>query len=316
MSELDSLPTPEELAAARGATTANEPKRKPVEYPVTRPRVISIDPVTNSELPPQARDDEDEKPRRQQRSQQRQEQEDDRVPDKFKDKSREEILEMYQNLERKHGSLANEVGHMRNIVERIASGKRKDDLGIEEEETVNITSDELLSNPTEAIAKVVAASSKKAPKLEEEIALIRQEQAMERFRERHPTFEQDMGDPQFQKWLSQSAYRQRLAVRAAQDGDLDAADELFTGWEEIKGANGTDDDDRGTGNDEDLDARERMKRDAHLERGGSRGASKAFGQRIYSKAEILKLRLEDPERYYSPEMQEILTAAYAEGRVR
>lgn len=317
--EVDQLPTKEELEAARKAKTP-EPQ-PPLEYPIARgPQVIRLDPVTGRELPPQVQQtpvvkDEVEKankrpPRRKA---------DDGtggIPDKFKGKTPEEIAEAYTNLERKYGSLANEVGSMRNIVERIATGKREDDLGLNDK-PVEITSDELLNNPTEAIAKVVAAQAKNAPKLDDEIAMIRQEQAMDKFRDRHPEFEQDMGDPEFQKWLAKSAYRQRLAVRAAQDGDLDAADELFTGWEEIKATHNDDDlDDTGNDDDDDQDARARKLRAAHLERGGSRGVSQDFHKRVYSRKELIDLRINDPDRYYDPAMQDIITRAYMEGRVK
>lgn len=312
MSELDKLPTPEEIAAASEATTVNTPKRKPLEYPVNvRPRSIAIDPVTNAELPPQRTDDdpdEDNRPRRQKQKQ-------TELPEKFKGKSAEEIYASYEQLERKYGSLANELGSVRSVVERLATGKREDDLGLNDK-PVEITSDELLNNPTEAIAKVVAAQAKNAPKLDDEIAMIRQEQAMDKFRDRHPEFEQDMGDPEFQKWLSKSAYRQRLAVRAAQDGDLDAADELFTGWEEIKATHNDDDFDDTGNDDDDQDARARKLRDAHLERGGSRGVSQDFHKRVYSRKELIDLRINDPDRYYDPAMQDIITRAYMEGRVK
>lgn len=315
---LADLPTAEELAAAREAKTV---KREPVQYAVnSRPRVVRIDPVTNSELPPEmpapADDDSDadrSRPRK------RQADDDDRgIPDKFKGKTPGEIAASYVELERRFGSLANEVGHMRSMVERVASGKRKDDLGIDDDnddDSVEITSEDLLNNPTEAIRKVASRSSD-TKKLAQEIEQIRAERLMADFEKKHPTFQDDMNDPEFQKFVQASQYRQRLGTRAAEQGDLDAADELWTAWEEYSSTNDATNEDRDFDN-EVRDVRQRNTRDLHLERGGNRGGGNAgFHKKTYRAADLVNLRLNDPDRYYSDEMQEIITRAYAEGRVK
>lgn len=320
MSDLDKLPTPEEMEAVFGTTTSDKNKKPTRQYPVNSgPRAIRIDPASNLELPPEPiteSDDDSDKDRDRPRRRRKvaKNEEGFEMPDKFKGKSPEEIAASYAELERKYGTIANEVGHMRNIVERLATSKRKDDL--DETDSVVITNDDLLENPTEAIKKVARAAAKEGDEnLSSRVELMEAERVMREFETAHPTYREDIQNPDFQEFFRESKYRLRLAQRAEQ-GDVEAADELWTAWEEVRDQYESDDRDD-TDFEEDLKDAGTRKRDLHLERGGRGGADvKAFGKRIYSSAEILKMRLEDPDRYYSPQMQAILAAAYSEGRVK
>lgn len=309
----DSLPTMEELQAAEGP----QQKREPVKYEIpNRPRVVRIDPNTNAELPPIMEHTPKPKPDKDEA------QGGDDIPEKLRGKTQAELIEMYRNAESRLGSLSNEVGSLRKIVENVAQLKHQEDMGGEsghDELPVDITSDELLTNPAEAIRKVVTQTTKKETEpVRQTVEDLLAQNAINAFRAEFPNFEQDMADPAFQNWVQKSNYRMRLAAKASQQGDLDAAYELFGAWNEVKDSIKSQDgaDSEGKPKGEAEQPRERPNADeARLMQGGG-AALGQFDNRIFSTEEIINMRLNEPERYYDDRMQAVLRKAYAEGRVR
>lgn len=308
----DKLPTLEELMAEQGSTT-EKLKRAPIPIPQggNPSRMIAIDPLTNAEIPlsaPNADNGEQEELEEQDRQPRKRDEEGDfEIPDKLRGKDEKEIARSYVELERKYGSMANELGHLRNIVEQVAFGKRQRDLGLEEEED-SITSDDLLRNPAEAVEKLARKSTKT---LEEKIAALEAQRLEEEFRRKHGNYEETVNDPEFLGWINKSPYRQRLAQRAAETGDYEAADELLSTWEEIQSMTKAE---REEEEQKDKARRDDLIRQGRLERGGAAGS--VTSKRIYKEADIHDLRLRNPDLYYSPQMQQEIMAAYRENRVR
>lgn len=244
---------------------------------------------------------------------------DPNLPEKLQGKSLAEIADMYQNLESLHGRTANELGTMRTLADRLLDLKRTDDLrltnnGKPATKPVEITSAELLEKPTEALDRF-ASSRESALESRLDSRLNRLEQSLlgTQFASKHPDAEVTAKSPEFNEWVRQSRVRQRAAASAAA-GDFMVADDLLTEFKASRSA-------RATNKDAETDEKTNLAaaRAASLETGaaakGNAGGDAKAGK-VYSRAAIMRLRLEDPEKYYSDDYQTEIQSAYAEGRVK
>lgn len=236
------------------------------------------------------------------------------VPEKFKGKSALEIIELYRNLESDYGRRANEIGHLRKLTDELlgfardTSTRKKAD---NQEAPKPITADDLINDPQGTItATAKRVADERTALAEARIASVEASLAERAFEERHPGFKAKMEDQKFLDWVASSEYRKRLALGAYQN-DFSAADELFTLHEEYERA-GT------AAPRQDPVASARA---AGLAKSGGSSANGAVpksggdGKKVYSRAELINLRIKDPEEFdrrFETEFQ----AAYAEGRVR
>lgn len=152
-----------------------------------------------------------------------------KIPEKFRGKTREEIAESYVNLEKERGRLANELNQVRQTVDQLANLER---TGNKKEEQDPITPDDLFQDPEKAIAQTIERNpaiqtlSSKAEQIERSIQL-------NEFSRRHPTYQEDLANPEFRDWITSSPVRTRLAT-AADGYDFQAADDLWNLWKEHK----------------------------------------------------------------------------------
>lgn len=236
------------------------------------------------------------------------------IPEKFKGKSPLEIIKAYENLESDYGRRANEIGHLRKLTDELlgfardTTARKKPD---NQEAPKPITADDLINDPTGTIttaARRVADEQVQASNAR--LARVELSMAEQAFEKRHPGYKAKMEDPKFAEWITSSEYRQRLALGAYQN-DFAAADELFSLHEEYEKSAPS----RApaTPNAE--------ARAAGLAKSGGSSASGAVpkttndGKKVYSRAELIDLRIKNPEEFdrrYETEFQ----PAYAEGRVR
>lgn len=241
---------------------------------------------------------------------------DDEIPVKLRGKSLTEIADMYRNLEAAHGRMANDLGAQRQLSDRLLELKRNDDLGQntppKKPEKVNVTAADLLEKPTEALerfadsreAAVVAQVNDRLNRVE--AALVQRE-----FAAKHPDANTVAQSPEFIDWVKASPVRQR-AANAAVQGHFGAADDLLTEFKAIKPVKVVkEEDDKQKDN---LDAA----RNASLDGGGAGGpdpGNKKSGK-VYSRSDLMRLRIEKPETYYNEDFQQEITIAYAQGRVK
>jgi len=258
------------------------------------------------------------------------------IPEKFWDgdieRSARKMAESYQSLESDRGRLANEVGTLRHLVDEALELKRTRDLesnggSPDDEESQPVTADDLLNDPEGTLSRVAKRATEP---LAQELAQTRKEREIARFQEKHPTFQEDLQDEQFLAFVGQSAYRKRLAQKVMEsersgNPDFEAADELWTAWEEVKLAQSAGEEDApgGVRQEQELNQRGEQRRPrsgddpnkaALTTRGGVE--SDVDHRPIYSRAALVKKRQTDPEGYYEPEFQALIQRAYAEGRVR
>lgn len=240
---------------------------------------------------------------------------DDEIPVKLRGKSLTEIADMYRNLEAAHGRMANDLGAQRQLSDRLLELKRNDDLGQntppKKPEKVNVTAADLLEKPTEALerfadsreAAVVAQVNDRLNRVE--AALVQRE-----FAAKHPDANTVAQSPEFIDWVKASPVRQR-AAQAAVQGHFGAADDLLTEFKAIKPAKAKEDDEK---QEDNLTAA----RKSALDGGGAGGpdpGNKKSGK-VYSRSDLMRLRIEKPETYYNEDFQQEITIAYAQGRVK
>ena len=224
------------------------------------------------------------------------------LPDKFKDKSATEIAESYANLEQELGRKAQEVGNLRTLTDQLLElrptvSERQPAVS---QETPELTADDVLNDPRTAIQGVVreetGAVNTRIDQLEAQLSL-------DAFASRHPTFVADQTDPAFTAFVQGSNYKQQLAQKAA-GGDISAAEELWSAWDEDKPGETEPVKEPTAAEKEALDSAA-----AIAQRGG--GESTEQGPKPISRHDLAIVKIEDEARYYSEPFQAYIQKMYA-----
>lgn len=233
-------------------------------------------------------------------------------PEKYKGKSIEDVIAMHQNVESELGRARNEIGTVRRLADELLGIRQS--AGVVRSPTPEprkkLTTDALFEDPDKAILDVVRSDAEARDRQRDErTARLEAEVLLTRFERKHPKFQETMQSPEFTDWIQKSPYRARLAQNAAQ-GDFLAADELFSLHNELtaeaakpavknSGVEGA--------------------RKASLARAGGStaggGGSSDSGKKIWSRVELIRMRIEEPEKFDSLYEKEILPA-YKEKRVK
>lgn len=236
----------------------------------------------------------------------------DEVPEKFRGKTAAEVLESLRNLESAYGRMANDLGTQRKLTDRLLDLKRESDLtsNSQRRELPDVKSTELLENPAEVIDRIV--SDRLKAQQEQTAQQVREAElatAQQRFFEHHPDFNEIAQDPEFTKWLQGSTYRQRAAA-SAQSGDWNAADDLLSEYKDRKQV-------RKPAKQEEspVDDNLQAARNASLESSAAPEHASSKKGKTYRRSDLIRLRLEKPDQYYSEDFQAEILAAYREKRV-
>jgi len=229
----------------------------------------------------------------------------DDIPVKLRGKSTPEVYKMYKDLESDRGRLANDLGVQRQLTDRLLDLKRGNDLTQhtppqqQSRPALTVKSDELLEDPTGTIDKMVTTRlAETRDQLNQRLSSLEVSLAQGRLASKHPDYLEYPNNSDFVDWVKQSPIRSRVAALAAQ-GDAQAIDELLT---EYKGRA-----------KQDVSETTDAARKAALE---GTSPQKASGGKEYSRAAIMRMRIERPDLYSSPAFQAEITKAYAEKRVK
>lgn len=230
--------------------------------------------------------------------------EDFQVPDKFQGKSEKDIAKAYVELEKELGRKASEVGELRKLTDeylRRELTKTSPTPAPQKEEEIEDV--DYFDDPRKVVKKAVE-SNPKIKELEERLARTEQEKAIKEFEGKHPDYLEIGNDQAFTDWVSSSQYRSRMFTRA-NSMDLEAADELLTMWKDyqkLKAASAA---------GQELEAK--RKRDLKAASGETNTTGESR-KKIYSRVELMQLRIKNPDKYNS--MQQEIIDAYREGRVK
>lgn len=223
-----------------------------------------------------------------------------KVPEKYKGKSLEEIVNMHQEAEKLIGRQAQEVGEVR----RLADELLKQQLSQKKETPPQIENElDFFEDPKLAVQKAVAnhpdvLAAKQAARQ------MQQLQTQAALAKKHPDFVQVVQDPEFAEWVKGSPMRVNMYALADAQYNFNAADELISTFKQIRGARKSEAVTTGQ------EVRAKDMRAAAVDVGGTGESSK----KVYRRADLIRLRMTDPARYEA--LQPEIMAAYSEGRVK
>lgn len=221
------------------------------------------------------------------------------VPDKYRGKELSDIIKMHQEAEKLIGKQAQEVGEVRKLADELIkqnlSGNRQN---AEVEPEIDFFEDpkKAVQNTIDRHPDVLAA---RQASLEFKKMQIQQKLTTE-----HPDFTQIVQDQEFVDWVKSSPIRLGLYAKADGEFDYDSANELLSTYKQLKGVRTKQTSDAGEA------TRKQNLKAAAVDTGGT-GET---GKRVYRRADLIRLKMTDPQRYES--LSDEIMIAYQEGRVK
>jgi len=229
------------------------------------------------------------------------------IPSKFANKSTEEIIDSYTNLEKELGRKAQEVGELRKLsdsflqAEVARKNNPQDNTPLETKDNDDV---DFFDDPNKAVNKMIE-NHPKFREFQQFQAQQAQAGAKAQLEQTHPDFTDVVQDKAFQEWVQDSPIRMQM-FQAADSYNFDAANELLSNWKDRSMISKT---------QEVKQAAETNRKDAlkaaSTESRSSSGSN--AGGKTYRRADLIRLKMEDPSRYES--LEDDIFAAYADGRV-
>lgn len=236
-----------------------------------------------------------------------------KVPEKYRGKTVEEVAEIADSIEKEKSRLGNELGTTRKQYADLLERQVKETT--KEEPPKQITADEVLTNPGEAIEQAIRQSPT-VKKVLEQSTRDHGQREYDTFVSKYPTFKEDIADKEFLDWVQKSPVRANLAS-AADQMDFNAATALWGLWDERKEMLKEVTEAKAAKVKAD---RAKQLKDGELESGTGSGSET---KKYFNRREIidLKARAKNGDRVAEatvsdPAWQKEVNAAYASGRVR
>ena len=223
----------------------------------------------------------------------------DQIPEKYKGKSPQEIIKMHQEAEKLIGKQAQEVGEVRKLADELL----KQSLSSKPAATEVEPEIDFFEDPQKAIRKSID-SHPDVLAARQSAQEFKKMQIQQKLNQNHPDFGNIVQDPAFAEWVKQSPIRTQLYAKADAEFDYDSANELLSTYKQLKQIKTQEVADKG---------KETLKQNLKavaVDTGGTGESSK----RVYRRADLIRLRMSDPERYEALEPE--IMKAYADGRVR
>lgn len=221
------------------------------------------------------------------------------VPEKYQGKSVDDIIRMHQEAEKLIGKQAQEVGEVRKLADDLI----KQNLQTNHKPIVEEPEVDFFEDPQKAIQNTVnrhpdVLAAKQATQE------FKRMNIQQKLAATHPDFQQVVQDSGFTEWVKASPVRLGLYAKADGEYDFDSANELLSTYKQLKQVQ--------TKQVAAVDntARQQSLKAASVDSGGTGESSK----KIYRRADLIQLRMRDPDRYEA--LQPEIMAAYAEGRIK
>jgi hypothetical protein len=222
------------------------------------------------------------------------------LPEKYRDKSLDEIVKMHQEAEKLIGKQAQEVGEVRKLADELI----KQNLGSRQQQTRQEEPEvDFFENPQKAVQRTVDNHpdilAARQVTLEMKRAQIQQRLAQE-----HPDFGEIAKDQDFANWVKSSPIRIKIFEQADSGYDYDSANELLSTYKQLRTVKSKQVSDEG-----EVTRKQNLKA-VGVDVGGSGESSK----KVYRRADLIQLQLRDPDRYAA--LSDEIMQAYVEKRVR
>lgn len=240
------------------------------------------------------------------------------VPEKYKGKGVEDLINMHVNLEKVLHRQGTEVGQLRRLIDTQSQLLQNAKVGnivpgqgttVEPPKNEPLTAESLLSRPDEAVNKAIS-SNPSVTHQNQRLSQLETELARRDFEGKYSSYKEDVQDPQFQEWVLASPTRSKLLTNL-NGYDFGSGRELWELWSEHKELKSAAD-----------RARNQKVTAATTIKGSSAEVSQP-GKPIYSRAKLAELQLKAEAgipsavaRWNDPEFQKEYFLAYQEDRVR
>jgi len=223
-----------------------------------------------------------------------------KVPEKYRGKSLEDIVNMHQEAEKLIGRQAQEVGEVRKLADELL----KQQLSSKQVQPPVVENEvDFFEDPQSAIRKAVT-NHPDVLAAKQATMQLKQIQTQAMLNKKHPDFADVVRDGEFIEWVKASPMRLNIYAMADANYDFNAADELITTFKQIRTSKTQQTTDAGNA------VRKQNLSAASVDVGGTGESSK----KTYRRADLIRLRMTDPNRYEALEPE--IRTAYAEGRVR
>ena len=232
------------------------------------------------------------------------------IPERFKDKSIEDVIKSYTELEKAYSRQGNDLGEYRKLSEQLLALESAGGSKETETQSEDISIDALYDDPKGTIEKVV---SQRVSGLEQQLQQERFTARLKQMNSKYDGWQEEVRTPEFVNWVQEWAntpVRQRLVMQGDQ-GDLDAAEEVLLSYYEKKQLA-----------QQARQSERKAKRDADLAKGTLESGSpdSPESETTFSRKKLLDLRIRAKQgdrkaSEFLKENQVDIARAYAEGRL-
>ena len=227
-------------------------------------------------------------------------QEEPSLPEKYQNKSLQEVVQMHQEAEKLLGKQSSEVGELRGVVDNYIQTQLAQQAPVQQQEDDT----DFFVDPQAAVNRAIDNH----PKIREANQVTqnyKKQTALSQLQTKHPDMSNIVQDANFAEWIKGSKIRTQLFVQADQAYDYDAANELFSLWKERASV---------AQQTVAVEKQARKQQVKSASTGNARGTGQTQRKKVYRRADIIKLMKTDPDRYAA--LSEEIFQAYAEGRVK
>jgi hypothetical protein len=221
------------------------------------------------------------------------------LPEKYREKSLDEIVKMHQEAEKLIGKQAQEVGEVRKLADELI----KQNLGSRQQTRQEEPEVDFFENPQKAVQRTV--DNHPDILAARQVTLeMRRAQIQQRLAQEHPDFGEIAKDQDFANWVKSSPIRIKIFEQADSGYDFDSANELLSTYKQLRSVKQKQSSDDGEA------TRKQNLKAVGVDVGGSGESSK----KVYRRADLIRLKIQDPNRYDA--LSDEIMQAYQEGRVR
>ena len=221
------------------------------------------------------------------------------LPEKYREKSLDEIVKMHQEAEKLIGKQAQEVGEVRKLADELI----KQNLGSRQQTRQEEPEVDFFENPQKAVQRTVDNHPDilAARQVTQE---MKRAQIQQRLAQEHPDFGDIAKDQDFANWVKSSPVRIKIFEQADSGYDFDSANELLSTYKQLRSVK-----QKQSSDDGEVTRKQNLKA-VGVDVGGSGESSK----KVYRRADLIRLKMQDPNRYDA--LSDEIMQAYQEGRVR
>ena len=222
------------------------------------------------------------------------------LPEKYRDKSLDDIVKMHQEAEKLIGKQAQEVGEVRKLADELI----KQNLGSRQQQTRQDEPEvDFFENPQKAVQRTVDNHPDILAARQVTLEMKRS-QIQQRLAQEHPDFGDIARDQDFANWVKSSPVRIKIFEQADAGYDFDSANELLSTYKQLRSVK-----QKQSSDDGEVTRKQNLKA-VGVDIGGSGESSK----KVYRRADLIRLKMQDPTRYDA--LSDEIMQAYQEGRVR